>query len=101
MIALRGWLLAKLGKAQEAKSALNALDAASRERFVPPYATALVHAGMGNTDRAFDWLDRACQARDVHLVFLTTDPKWDKFRTEPRFRALLAQCGFPQLKSCS
>ena len=51
------------------------------ERDVPPYATALVHAGLGERDEVFAWLDRAHDARDAHLVFLTVDPKWDP--TEP------------------
>lgn len=99
LIAFRGAIFALLGRIEEAKAVLNALEGASRERYVPPYASALVYAGLGNRDMAFEWLDRAYQARDVHLVFLTTDPRWDLFRTEPRFRALLSRCGFPELKS--
>jgi hypothetical protein len=33
-------------------------------------------------------------ARDVHLVFLPVDAKWDAYRDDPRFEALLARCGF-------
>jgi TolB-like protein/Flp pilus assembly protein TadD len=99
LIALRGCVFASLGKTEEAKTTLKTLEAASREHYVPPYATALVLANMGNGNEAFEWLDRAYQARDVHLVFLTTDPKWDMFRAEPRFRALLTRCGFTQQKS--
>ena len=40
---------------------------------VPPYALALVHAGLGDADAAFEWLERAYVARDVHLMFLTVD----------------------------
>ena len=46
-----------------------------------PYALALVHAGLGDADAAFEWLDRAYAARDVHLIFLTVDVKWDRYRT--------------------
>lgn len=99
LLAFRGALFATLGRTEEAESTLKALEAAARERYVPPYASALVHGSMGNTDQAFEWLDRAYRARDVHLVFLTTDPRWDMFRAEPRFSSLLARCGFPQLKS--
>jgi hypothetical protein len=34
------------------------------------------------------------EARDVHLILLTVDPKWNPVRTEPRFQAVLAACGF-------
>jgi hypothetical protein len=30
----------------------------------------------------------------VHLMFLTEDVKWDRYRTDPRFVDLLARCGF-------
>jgi hypothetical protein len=33
-------------------------------------------------------------ARDVHLIFLTVDPKWDPYRADSRFEALLGRCGF-------
>ena len=66
----------------------------SRDRYVPPYAIALVHAGLGDRDAAFDWLRRGLTVRDVHLIFLTVDPKWDAYRSDSRFTALLSDCGF-------
>jgi TolB-like protein/Tfp pilus assembly protein PilF len=92
-IALRGYLFAKLGRTREAREVLRTLEAVSRERYVPPYATALVHAGLGEADSAFEWLERALNARDVHLVFLTVDPKWDRFRTDARFQAIIDRSG--------
>ena len=70
------------------------LTAISRERFVPPYAFALVHAGPGDRDTAFAWLEKAYEVRDVHLVYLTVDSKRDPFREDSRFASLLARCGF-------
>ncbi len=73
---------------------LGALEAVSRERYVPPYAMALITAGLGDKDATFAWLDRAYDARDVHLMFLTVDPKWDPFRADARFQSLLERCDF-------
>jgi hypothetical protein len=70
------------------------LAAVSRERYVPPYQMALVHAGLGEREAVFEWLTRALEARDVHLIFLTVEPKWDSYRGGSRFEALLARCGF-------
>jgi len=61
---------------------------------VPPYALALVHAGLGEPEPMFEWLDRAFEAHDVHLIYLTVDPKWDPYRADRRFEALLTRCGF-------
>ena len=93
-VSLGGYVAAKAGDADAARAALASLQAASRERYVPPYAAALVHAGLGEADAVFEWLERAFAAHDVHLTLLAVDPKWDPYRADPRFSALLARCGF-------
>ena len=94
MISLRGYVLAKLGRTTEAREVLHTLETLGEERYVPQYAMALVHAGLGERDAAVQSLERALQARDVNLVFLVIDPKWDPFRRDPRFLDLLNRCGF-------
>jgi TolB-like protein/Flp pilus assembly protein TadD len=93
-LSLTGYVLARSGRMAEARDLLGAMETASRQRYIPPYAFALVHAGLGDADAAFEWLDRAYAARDVHLMFLTVDVKWDRYHTDPRFGNLLARCGF-------
>jgi tetratricopeptide (TPR) repeat protein len=93
-ISLRGYLLAKMQRTGEAQEVLQTLEAISRERYVSPYALALVHAGLKQPDLAFEWLERSYQDRDVHLVFLPVDPKWDSLRGDGRFQALLQRCHF-------
>jgi hypothetical protein len=61
---------------------------------VPPYAQALIYAGLEEDQKVFDALEHAYASRDVHLVFLAVDPKWERFRAQPRFEVLLQQCGF-------
>jgi tetratricopeptide (TPR) repeat protein len=93
-IALRGYILGKVGRHVEARALLGSLDAVSRQRFVPPCAIALVHAGLGEPDAVFEWLNCAYDAHDVHLIYLPVDPKWDSYRDDPRFLTLLARCDF-------
>jgi TolB-like protein/DNA-binding winged helix-turn-helix (wHTH) protein/Flp pilus assembly protein TadD len=97
-ISLRGYILAKLGRTADANAVLSALEAASGTKYVPPFAMALINVGLGQKDRAFDWLERAYQARDVHLMYLTVDPKWDPLRKDPRFEKLLTRCGWTPTK---
>jgi hypothetical protein len=93
-LSLRGYLLGRTTASAEALDILRTLEAISRERYIPPYAMALIHVGLGNADRAFEWLQRAFDAHDVHLAFLTIDPKWDPWRNEARFTDLIRECGF-------
>ena len=81
-------------RTDEARDVLRTLEAIGRERYVPAYAIALVHAGLGDPDAAFEWLERAFQTGDVHLLFVPADPKWDVFRADSRMHALIAKCGF-------
>ena len=55
---------------------------------------ALVHAGLGDEAAVFDSARTAYAARDVHLIYPPVDAKWDRYRADPRFVALLARCNF-------
>jgi TolB-like protein/cytochrome c-type biogenesis protein CcmH/NrfG len=93
-MSLRAYVLARAGQAAAARDVLEALEDAARSTYVPPYAMALICSGLADADATFAWLERAFAVRDVHLVFLPVDPKWDGWRDEARFRALLDRCGF-------
>ena len=97
-MSLHGYLLATRGRRHEAREVLACLGAAGSQRYVPAYATALVHAGLGEPDAMFASLDRAYGERDVHLIFLPVDPKWDEFRSTRRFKELLERCGFAAMR---
>jgi DNA-binding winged helix-turn-helix (wHTH) protein/Flp pilus assembly protein TadD len=92
--ALRGWLLAREGRVSEARTVLDAFSSLASERFLPPCAFALVHLGLGEMDAVAYWLARAVEVRDVHLMFVPIDPKWDEARADPRVKAVLRDAAF-------
>lgn len=47
---------------------------------------ARAHAGAGEPDEAFRALRTAYQARDREVATILTDPVWDAYRADPRFR---------------
>lgn len=94
MISLRGYILARAGRRGEAEEVLSALEGIAQHRYVPPYALAVVHVGLGNHERAMDWLQHAYNVRDVHVIWLPTDPKLDPLRSETAFVRLIERCNF-------
>ena len=68
----------------------------SKQRYVSPYYTATVYAGMGNAQGALEWLERAYQERDGWIPYIQSQPEFDGLRSDPRFQALLGRMGFPR-----
>ena len=93
-VSLHGYLLGRNGHAAEARELIASLEAQAAKTYVPPYTMALIQAGLGDRDGVFDWLERAYAVRDVHLIYLPVDVKWDSYRSDSRFVALIARCGF-------
>jgi TolB-like protein len=85
---------ARIGCHNEALVALAGLQQRSQEHYVPPYALALIYAGLNEDAKVFEWLNNAVSCRNVHLIYLPIDPKWDSFRQEERFQDILRRCHF-------
>ena len=56
-IALRGYVLARMGRTDEAREVLKGLEALSREQYVPPSAIAIVYTGLSERLTALEWLN--------------------------------------------
>jgi len=95
VISLRGYVLAKMGRNDEAREVLKMLEGQANERYIPPCAVAMVHTGLGEFEAAFACLSRALEQHDVHLSSLPQDPKWDVLRADARFAEVLRKCGLP------
>jgi hypothetical protein len=62
-----------------------------------PFAAAasiFEHAELGESDAAFEWLERAFIDRDSELVSLRVDPAFDGVRAQFRFQDLIRRMGF-------
>ena len=92
--ASRAYALAKLGRDDEARDVLAELNSRSAERFVSPYHIAIVHAGLGEVDSAFEWLERAKATGDLWCPPLANDPKLEILRADFRFETLMDTCEF-------
>lgn len=93
-LSQKGWILASLGREDEAHQVLATLREVQRLRFVPPYNVALVLAALNDVAGALESLEEGRRERDPHLVFLPVDPKWDHLRADSKFQSFLGKCGF-------
>lgn len=94
---LLGYVYARAGEREKADDVLREL---ARLPYAQPYWVARIHAGLGNTNQALTWLEKAYEDRsellvqvDIGMGGLRLDEAWDNLQAEPRFQELLRQTG--------
>jgi eukaryotic-like serine/threonine-protein kinase len=90
-----GHVYAALGRTQEVRKLLHQLAEEAQQSYVSPYHAAVLYAGLGESDKAFERLDQAARERSTLLVYLRKDPRLKNLRPDPRFQALLRRIGLP------
>lgn len=88
-----GYLLARAGQTARAMQVLERLKLMNAIRRNCAFQVAVVYAGLGDHERALDWLERAWRTRQVHFPFAVVEPRFRCLRDEPRFQRLLSQAG--------
>jgi len=83
------------GHTAEAQKLLAQLLQRSKQRYVSAYDLAVVYAGFGDRDQAFQWLDKAFDERSSFLVHIRWDPRLDGLHSDPRFQELLRRLRLP------
>jgi TolB-like protein/DNA-binding winged helix-turn-helix (wHTH) protein/Tfp pilus assembly protein PilF len=90
------YALAHAGRQREARAMLDGLRETAKPQDPAPVRVALVHIALGETDRAFGWLEKAIEARDWQMALLNVEPAFDLLRSDQRFAALVERVGLPR-----
>jgi len=91
--ATLGYALGCAGRTSEARQILEELAAQATRDYVSPVAMATVLLGLGDTDRALDWTERAYEDRRGWVAYVNVNPIMDPMREHPRFKALVQKMG--------
>ncbi len=68
----------------------------AKQRYVPPSFIAGMPARLGDKDQAFEWLEKAYEARDEFIRLVRVDPTFDNLHSDPRYADLLRRMGLPR-----
>jgi len=83
-----------VGKRAEGENILHHLERESKSAYFSPYMIATIYAGLGEKDRAFEFLEKAYLERSLDLPwFLKGDPRIDNLRSDARFQRLVRRVG--------
>jgi eukaryotic-like serine/threonine-protein kinase len=85
----------KAGRAKEARDILDDLTKVAERKYVAPHFFAGIHIGLGDYDRALEYLEKSYEEHSHWLIYLPIDPSMDELRNDPRFQDLLKRVGLP------
>lgn len=109
LFGARAWL-GRLGHAyaisghkEEAEKIIQDLQKESGQHapgnpFLPPPPTTamdigLVYLGLGENERALDWLEKAAEERTAEIIHIKCEPIYDPLKGEPRHKVLMKKIG--------
>jgi TolB-like protein len=95
------WYYTACGKPAEARARAEELEERAAHQYVDGHFMAIASAGLGDKDRAFQWLERAFDERAIMLQQVQVEPFLDPLRDDPRFDDLLRRMDFPRVPASS
>jgi tetratricopeptide (TPR) repeat protein len=93
--------LGMAGRNNEALQILDDLTELAKQKYVAPYFFAGIHVGLGEHERAIEYLEKCYEEHSHWLIYLYLDPSMDGLRDNPGFQNLLRRIGLPTLTTAT
>jgi TolB-like protein len=93
---LEGSAMVDFAAGRKAESDAQLAEAIRRNASTWASEIARVYAFRGEKDHAFEWLNRAYEARDEDLYFIKGDPLLKNLEKDPRYKAFLRKMNLPE-----
>jgi TolB-like protein/Flp pilus assembly protein TadD len=92
-VAELGYINVVAGNRREADKLLAELMERKKKEPVENYNVAVVYAGLGEKDQAFDYLEKAYQERSFRMPYITVYPYFDSLRDDSRYKDIVRRVG--------
>jgi eukaryotic-like serine/threonine-protein kinase len=77
------------GNRDEALKILDEQKKLAKHVYISPYNFAIIYTGLGDKDRAFEWLEKGYEQRTQYVYRVKREPMFDSLRSDPRYAELL------------
>ncbi len=91
-----GFVLASVGEKEEARGVLRELEAKYASKEANGSYVAMVYVGLGEIDKAFEWLEKEFERRSSQLPMVRWNLQFDSVRDDPRYKDLLMRMNLPE-----
>jgi TolB-like protein/Tfp pilus assembly protein PilF/tRNA A-37 threonylcarbamoyl transferase component Bud32 len=84
-----GYVLAVRGKHEQARAIAVELEQRRAEKYIPAVYLSLIYTELGETDAAFEWLEKSFEEREFWAIWLPVDPRFDELKKDPRYNEFI------------
>ena len=91
-----GYVYAVAGRRADALAVIKELEDKYARREAIGQDLAAVYAGLGDKDKAFEWLEKDFEIRDGKLAETRFFPTYIPLHNDPRYKDLLRRMNLPQ-----
>ena len=90
------YALSRAGRLEEARGVLSELVKYHDKSGMGATQVASALASVGDTEAAFEWLEKAYQERSGYLIAISNEFPFEGMHSDPRFQKLLERLGYPK-----
>ena len=95
-LQIAGYGYTKMGRRREAEEIIRRFEDLARTQYSVAYRPAVIHALLGDKDKAFAGLEKSFAAHDWGIGLIKVDPFVDSLRDDQRFKDLIKRMGMSQ-----
>ena len=95
-VGMLGYSLAVSGRRSEALELLNELEGKYSKGIAAASSIATIYIGLGDKEKAYEWLEKGFQDKDIEISRSDWYPQFNSIREEPRFKGLLQKINKPK-----
>jgi serine/threonine-protein kinase len=89
MLATFAHAATRAGKEEITQKILNQLQEISENMYVSAYDMASIYVGLGQSDEALNWLQKAYNEHAYLMIYLKVDPLMDPLRPKKQFKKII------------
>jgi TolB-like protein/Flp pilus assembly protein TadD len=95
-LALLGHIYGRMGRHAEADAVIRELEQRFANKQADGRDLAVTYAGVGDKNKAFEWLEKSFKERSPFLVFLRLEPTMEPLHSDPRWNDFKTRVGISQ-----
>ena len=91
-----GYAYAKNMQSNKAKQMLDSLNKSLKQKYIPYFYIAMIHAGLGEYENSLESLEQAYDENDTMCIMLKVWPAFDSLHGRDQFKTLLKKLGLEE-----